>query len=152
VSDNAYQEITNSSNFQIFEFISEGKSTIRKRVKFKLIDEQELIYNLALCTVFENGAEDYSTASKNSDMQKIFETIAVIAYMFTNQYPDRKIFFGGSDTLRVRQYRLSVFSNSEMISNHFHIEGLRLSNDTITLRENYRKGQNYDAFILTRKS
>ena len=149
---NSYQDITTSSNYEVFEFVSQGGKKINKRVKFTLIDENEAIYNLALCTVLENGTEDCETASRNSDMQKIFETIALIAYTFTNRYPDRKIYFTGSDDLRIRQYRLTVFSNLETVLQYFDLEGVTIVNKEFDKREAYQKGETYDGFILTRKT
>jgi hypothetical protein len=136
----------------MFEFVSAGKKSIKKRVKFDLIDADESIYNLALCTVLESGAEDCETASNNGDMQKIFETIAIIAYTFTNQYPGRKIYFTGSDNLRTRQYRLTVFSNLKTILMYFDMEGIKIINGELGQREIYQKGRPYDGFILTRKA
>ena len=148
---NPYPAIRTSTDYQVYEFISDGKQRLRKRVRFELVDEVEQIYNLTLCTVLDNEDEDCDTASKNRDMEKVLETVGMIVFIYTNYYPDRKIYFRGSDKLRTRQYQLSMFSNLNTIVNYFIVEGLVMEEDEIKLRENFKTGKNYDAFILTRK-
>jgi hypothetical protein len=72
---NPYHNIVASTDFQVYDFVSIGNKTIKKRVKFDLIDETELIYNLALCTIFDDDHEDCITASRNGDMMKVLETV-----------------------------------------------------------------------------
>lgn len=148
---NPYHKITVSSDLQVYDFLSVGRSTIKKRVKFELVDDVEDIYNLAFCSVLEDGKEDCETASKNGDMLRVLETVGVIVLNYTDHYPERKIYFTGSDTLRTRQYQLSIFSQLQSILDYFDIEGLQLKNDELKLREQFKTGKNYDAFIFTRK-
>jgi len=100
---NPYHNITTSPDLQVFDFISSGVKLFKKRVKFELIDDKEQVYNLALCTLLDNELEDCETASRNGDMIRVLETVGIIALMFTDRYPDRKIYFTGSDALRTRQ-------------------------------------------------
>ena len=148
---NPYNNITVSTDFEVFDFISSGKRIIKKRVRFELIDEPEQIYNLALCTVLDDGRDDCENASRNGDMMRVLETVAVIALMFTDKHPHRKIYFTGSDSLRTRQYQLSIFSKLQSITDYFDIEGLQIEEDQLNVRELYKAGSNYDAFIFTRK-
>ncbi len=149
---NPYPNIINSTDFAIFDFVSSGKKTLKKRVRFELIDDMEQVYNLALCTLLDDGTEDCETASRNGDMVRILETVGVIALMYTEHYPLRKIYFTGSDNLRTRQYQLSIFSQLQSIINYFDIEGLRIESEAVELREPFKAGKNYSAFIFTRKS
>ena len=96
MSINPYLNIETSSNFQVYEFESTGKKSIRKRVRFDLIDGDERVYNLALCTILPDGSEDCETASRNGDMEMVLETAVHIAIIYTNRFPDRKVFFRGS--------------------------------------------------------
>ena len=100
MSLNPYLNIETSPDFQVYEFNSVGKEIIKKRVRFDLIDELEQIYNLALCTILPDESEDYRTASRNGDMDMVLKTTAHIALIYTNRFPDRKIFFRGSDEVR----------------------------------------------------
>jgi hypothetical protein len=149
---NPYQNIINSTDFTVFDFVSSGKKEINKRVRFELIDELEQVYNLALCTLLDNGNEDCNTASRNGDMLKVLETVAIVALRYTQQYPKRKIYFTGSDNLRTRQYQLSIFSQLQSMVNYFDIEGLQFAGEIVKLREPFEAGKNYDAFIFTRKA
>jgi hypothetical protein len=148
---NPYPIVYSSTDLQVNDFISDGVQALKKRVRFQLINEKNKMYNLSICTVLEDGTEDCNTASRNGDMDKIFKTIAQIVLDYTTKYPNRKIYFEGSDTLRVRQYQLTVFSNHSDILPIFFIEGIVLNNDgTISIYE-YIPGKNYKAFIFTRK-
>lgn len=139
-----------SSDSTVFEFISKGRLNVKKRVRMEEIDPVENIYNLALCTISEDGSEDCNTASRNGDMLPIFYTIAYIAIYFTDKYPDRKIYFTGSDILRTRTYQFNIYNAFDLISGYFAIEGLTIENDELKGREDYQKGKNYQAFIFTR--
>jgi hypothetical protein len=148
---NPYHQIAASTDFQVYDFVSSGKNVIKKRVKFEMIDELEQIYNLTLCTVLGDGREDCETASRNGDMERVLETAGIIALMYTDHYPERKIYFTGSDTRRKRQYQLSIFSQLKSVLEYFTIEGLQLEGEVLKLRESFKTGKNYDAFIFTRK-
>jgi hypothetical protein len=116
----------------------------------ELINRQEKLYNLALCTIDENGMEDCETASKNGDIDLVLQTVAYIAIAFTDKYPDRKIYFTGSDNLRTRVYQLNIFTSLDLINEYFTIEGLTIANNLLIEREPFKKGKNYQAFIFTR--
>lgn len=114
------------------------------------INPEEKLYNLALCTVKEDGSEDYESASKNGDMATVLQTIAYIAIFFTDNYPDRKIYFTGTDVLRTRAYQLNIFTFHKQITEYFDVEGVLIQNNRIVQREPFKKGKNYQAFIFTR--
>jgi hypothetical protein len=61
MATNPFQNIQASPNFDLFKFESEGRTKLRKHIQFDLIDENENIYNLALCTVFPDGTLDCET-------------------------------------------------------------------------------------------
>lgn len=152
MSINPYSNIAASTDFQVYDFISSGKAIIKKRVEFQLIDEFEQLYNLVLCTVLENGHIDCETASRNGDMARVLQTVAIISLRYTDYYPKRKIYFSGSDTLRTRQYQLSLFSQLRSVLDYFNVEGLQFNGEELKLREPFKTGKNYDAFIFTRKN
>ena len=152
MSINPYQDIESASGFQIYEFYSVGKETLKKRVRFDLVDSLEQIYNLALCTVSPDGEEDCENASRNGDMDRVLETVAQIAIIYTNRYPERKIFFRGSDIVRTRKYQIGIVKYLDFAAKDFDIEGVTISeqNEIIT-REAFRRGENYNGFIFIRK-
>jgi len=152
MSINPYLNIETSLDFQVYEFESRGKETIKKRVRFDLIDWPEHIYNLALCTILPDGSEDCETASRNGDMDMVLETTVHIALIYTNRFPDRKVFFRGSNALRSRKYQIGIARYLEVVMKDFFIEGLLVNNQNeIILREPFQKGKNYTGFIFTRK-
>lgn len=153
MSINPYQNIETASDYQVYEFDSVGKVTLRKRAKFEIIDEDDQLYNLALCTVLADGTEDCSSASKNGDMDTVLETAAQIALIYSNKFPERKIFLRGSDPLRSRKYQIGINAHLRPLSDAFEIEGVMINEENeITLVEPIQQGKNYQGFIFTRKA
>jgi len=152
MSINPYLNIETSSDFQVYEFESTGKYNIKKRVRFDLIDKPEQLYNLALCTILPDESEDCETASRNGDMDRVLETTAHIAVIYINRFPERKVFFRGSNAVRSRKYQIGIARYLEVVNKDFFIEGLLISKQNeILLREPFKKGKNYTGFIFTRK-
>jgi hypothetical protein len=149
---NPYLNFETSSDFRVFDFESVGKTILKKRAVFDLVDEAVQLYNLALCTVLPDASEDYSTESKNGDMDTVLETVAIIAKVYSDKFPDRKIFFGGSNDVRSRKYQMGVNKYMTTLIKFFHIDGVMLdSNQNITSIEAFQVGTNYNAMIFTRK-
>jgi hypothetical protein len=94
--------------------------------------------------------ESKESASKNGDIDLVLQTIAYIPIAFTDKYPDRKIYFTGSDILRTRTYQLNIFTSPDLINKYFTIEGLVIQNHVLIEKETFKKGRNYPAFIFTR--
>ena len=152
MSINPYLNLETSSNFQVFDFESLGKVTLKKRAVFNLIDESEHLYNLALCTVLEDGTQDFNTESKNGDIDMVLETAAYIAGIYSDKFPERKIYFRGSNAVRSRKYQIGVNKYLAILLQTFLIEGLVIDeNDSIVVREAFQIGKNYSALIFTRK-
>lgn len=152
MSGNVYTQITTSENFEIYQFISDGRLPLTKVVKFELVDAREQIYNLVLCTVLADGTEDCNGASRNGDMNKVLETTAQITKIFSDQYPKRKIFVTGSTIARTRQYQIKILLFYKLINEFFEIEGVAMKDFQIISRERFKPKMNYDGFILTRKN
>jgi hypothetical protein len=152
VAINPYLNIRASSTFDAFVFQSEGKSSLKKLVRFELLDSREHIYNLVLCTILADGTEDCESAVKNGDIYSVLDTVAHISLVFTDHYPDRKIFFRGSDPVRTRKYQIRMSNNSTAVARYFDIEGLIIEENVLMLREAFRRGKNYSGFIFTRKN
>lgn len=149
---NPYLNLETSSDFQVFDFESLGKTTLKKRAVFDLIDESEQLYNLALCTVLQDGKEDFNTESKNGDMETVLETVAHIAGIYSDKFPERKIYFRGSNAVRSRKYQMGVNRYLAILLQIFFIEGLVIDeSDNILVRETFQIGKNYTALIFTRK-
>jgi hypothetical protein len=152
MSINPYLNIETSTDYQVYEFDSLGKEMLRKRVLFDLVDADEQIYNLALCTILADGTQDCASASRNGDMDTVLETVAHIALIYTNRFPERKIFFGGSDSIRSRKYQMGINAYLDTMKRMFVIEGVIVDKfNSLILREDFQTGKNYTGFIFTRK-
>jgi len=153
MSINPYLNLETSTDFQVFDFESKGKTTLKKRAVFDLIEESEQMYNLSLCTVLENGQEDYDTETKNGDMDTVLETVAQIAFIYSDKFPERKIYFRGSNAVRSRKYQIGVNKYLEILLQNFHVESLIIDEvrNILILRETFKVGTNYTALIFTRK-
>jgi hypothetical protein len=148
MATNPFQNIQASPNFDLFKFESEGRTRLRKHIQFDLIDENENIYNLALCTVFPDGTLDCETETKNDDMDRVLETAAHIGMMYINKYPDRKVLLRGSDAKRSRKYQIGINRYLILLSKDYSIEGLNIVDGEIVNRELIRPGINYHAFLF----
>ncbi|MCX2480646.1 hypothetical protein OQY15_16190 [Pedobacter sp. MC2016-15] len=150
MSINSYLNLETSSDFRVFDFESVGKTTLKKRALFDLIDEEEQLYNLALCTVAPDGTEDFDTESKNGDMDMVLETVAHIAKIYSDEFPTRKIYFRGSTVARSRKYQMGINKHLDVLTKMFDLEGLIIDdNEDLTLREAFQAGTNYNALIFT---
>lgn len=119
MSGNVYTQISTSENFEVYQFISDGKVPLTKIVRFTLVDKNEQIYNLVLCTVLPDGTEDCNSASRNGDMNKVLKTTAQITKIFSDRYPQRKIFVTGSTISRTRQYQIKIAVFYQLIADFF---------------------------------
>ena len=147
---NPILNIQASPDFDVFEFESAGRSRLRKRVQFDLIDEEENIYNLALCTVLPDDTLDCETETKNGDMDLVLETAAHVGILFINKYPDRKVLLQGSDAKRSRKYQIGINHYLLELSGQYFIEGLKIVDGNIVLREPIHPGRNYPAFLFSK--
>ena len=90
---------TSSSKSLIFEFVSNGiNGSINKAISYTCVNEKDQIYNLCFGDNLGIDPEtgelkiDDLAVSNNRDMPKILATVASSAYIFSKEYPDRKIF------------------------------------------------------------
>jgi len=141
-----YTGIAMSENFSRFDFVSNGKKgTIRKRVSFTLT-EVENVYNLAFGDLGEDGEIDDLSVSDNGDRNKVLATVSYIVEAYTNQYPDRWIFFEGSTESRTRLYRMAIGLYLEELSLKFEIYGW-VDQQIVS----FAKGLEVNGFLITKK-
>ncbi|WP_264537392.1 DUF6934 family protein [Flavobacterium sp. N1736] len=123
-------DFTSSTENITFEFISKGTNgNIGKAITYQCINEEIKIYNL--CFGDNKGINketgelniDDIAVSNNGDLEKILATIASSAYIFSETYPDRLIFFKGSTPARTRLYRRAICKEFDYISKTFAIFG-----------------------------
>jgi hypothetical protein len=136
------------ADFRVFEFDSEGlKGKIRKIVQYSQINQNNF-YNLG----FGDKNPDTDTiddlvVTNNADSQKILLTVASTLYVFTDYYPNAFVVAVGSTLSRTRLYRIGITRNLEFIEKDFYVYGLQHNN-----WQSFKKGIEYDAFLVRRKS
>jgi hypothetical protein len=141
-----YTGIVMSDNFSRFDFVSNGKKgAIRKRVSFTFTDVEN-VYNLAFGDLGEDGEIDDLSVSDNGDRNKVLATVSYIVEAYTNQYPDRLIYFEGSTESRTRLYRMAIGLYLEELSLRFEIYG-RVDQQIIP----FTKGLEVNGFLVTKK-
>ena len=114
--------LATNTDATVFEFVSEGtKGTIVKAIIYTVTDS-EMVYNLGFgdkIILDEETGEidvDDSVISDNGDRDMVLATVAKSAYIFTEIYPERALFFMGSTVSRTRLYRMAISRNFEEIS------------------------------------
>ena len=140
-------ELSASSNFITFEFVSEGlQGTIKKLIQFTETSYSE-VYNLAF------GDEDAGTGnlndlaiSNNGDSGKVLATVVAAVIAFTQKHPDAWVYARGSTNARTRLYRMGISKYIDEISQEFDIYG-QIQNEW----EEFRLNTEYDAFLTQRK-
>lgn len=134
-----------SENGLVYSFISTGpKGQIEKVVGFDLIDNNKT-NNLSLADRKGDRLEDVSL-SNNGDIFKIFNTIAEIFTDFVNDFTNVRIFFEGNTLGKNVSYARTLTNRlAKIYEQGFIVQGYIDGN-----WESYKKGQNYEAFLLTR--
>ncbi len=139
-----YTQIEISEQFETYDFISSGiKGNVEKRVKFQLVETND-IYNLAFGDIDENNEIDDYSITDNKDMPKVLATIAFIARVFLEKYPQRTIIFRGSTAERTRLYRMAIGNNLDELITLFDIFGVQ-ENGVADL---FIRNKDYYAFLV----
>ena len=128
-----------------FESISETKS-IRKLIEYRLIDNDTLLYNLALVHILPNGEASDLSISNNKDMPKVLSTVFQSMLYFFEAKPKAKIFIQGSTPSRTRLYQTAISKYMTEFEQKFEIWGF-VGNEM----ELFSKGKNYEIFVISTK-
>lgn len=89
----SYEIIEKASDYSEYKFISSGPNgDIVKILSFKQIFVDSL-YNLALSDQLPDGTLSDTHFSNNDDIRKIMATIVEAVIDYTNNFPERMIFF-----------------------------------------------------------
>ena len=93
----SYEIIERTGDYSEYKFISSGPNgNIVKILIFKRIFVDTL-YNLALLDVMDDGTLSDTHLSNNNDLRKILATIVEVIIDYTDEFPERNIYFQGSD-------------------------------------------------------
>lgn len=137
---------TNSS-FLDYEFESKGpKGVIKKVARFSGMGTN--IYNFGFGDLNEGTGEISDTVvSNNEDGDKILSTVGNIIYDFTSVYVEAAVFIQGTTPARTRRYQMGINKFWTQINPIFEVWGLRNEK-----WEQFRQGENYNAFLGRRKA
>ena len=136
-------------NFEFFEFYSEGKKGIIKKIVQYQKTSDENVYNLAFGDYDErsNSIDDMSITN-NGDSSKVLATVASTVYAFIEKYPNASIIATGSTSVRTRLYRMGITNNLDEISEDFAIFGYTTDEQWVK----FEIGDDYEAFLVTKKT
>jgi hypothetical protein len=97
---------------------------IEKVVRYDKIGND--LYNLGFGDWNEelNGIND-SNRSNNGDRDKVLNTVASTAIVFTDQFPNARLFVEGSTFARTRLYQMGIAHNLLEIKELFEIKGFK---------------------------
>ena len=134
------------NSLMTFEFISQGlKGSIKKRIQYQKIDEDDDVYNLAFGDV-DMGTNDIDdiVITNNNDTTKVLATVASTVPMFLAKYPNAIIYMKGSTPTRTRLYQIEIAKNLDVINEKFTIFG-QLEDKSL---EKFQKNKPYSAFVI----
>ena len=128
-----------------FESISQEK-TVQKLVEFRLFDDSNELYNLALMDLLTDGTVSDLTVSNNRDMPKVLATVFQSIRLFFQTKPNAKILIQGSTASRTRLYQIAIVKYYNELEPIYNIWGL--TEDDILI---FKLGYNFEGFIVSLK-
>ena len=135
--------------FTIYEFMSEGpKGSIKKMIEYTET-ATENVYNLGFGDYDEEtkSINDLSVTN-NGDSLKVLATVASTVYAFIEKHPNAYILATGSTNVRTRLYRMGIANNLTEITEDFVVYGFTDKGNW----EEFEIGEDYEAFLITKKS
>lgn len=133
-----------------YRFISEGTNgCIIKVVIFTEFYPGGNIYNMALVDINANNSVSDESISNNGDIRKIFATVARVILEFLSLYPQRTIFFQGSDNegRRTNVYHRAISQYYQLLTDELNIAGLTLDD----VKEPFDPKGKYEIFLVTKR-
>jgi hypothetical protein len=140
--------LQNAEDWLTMEFVSSGpRGDIHKVIQFQRLPTPEPIYNVAFGDKNpETGIPDDKVVTDNADTLQVLATVALAAFLFTEQFPNVYLYVEGSTEARTRLYRRSITLHEATIFRHFDVYGLK--DDSW---ESFASGQKFSAFLFRRK-
>lgn len=137
-------QIENNVNSVYFEFVSKGnQGSIVKLVKYDLLYEKPLVFNLGFGDKTAKGEIDFDTISNNGDTEKVLATVAYTLVDFFQEYPNAIVYFVGLTKNRTRLYQMGISKFINFIPKEFAVYG-----ELDGVAERFSKGVNYNSFII----
>jgi hypothetical protein len=131
-----------------YRFVSKGiEGDIVKLIRYECIDE--IKWNLAFGDANADESDfDDVIVSNNGDMRRIIQTLFLTSLIFSEAYPNRKIYIEPIDRRRCLLYNRVFQDQQKEIEAYFVIYGVLPKRSKPDLFDPKRI---YNSFILTRK-
>lgn len=132
-----------------YDFVSIGpKGEVPKRVCLSWIGGTgDRIYSLSFGDLDKvSGAIDDRAKTNNSDRRKVLATVAAAIMDFLHAWPRVRVMAVGNTPVRNRLYQIALVSVLDQIGDQFILLGSCCGE-----WELFRKGINYDAFMVMRR-
>ncbi len=123
-----------------------NQGSIVKLVKYDLLYEKPLVFNLGFGDKTAKGEIDFDTISNNGDTEKVLATVAYTLVDFFQEYPNAIVYFIELTKNRTRLYQMGISKFINFIPKEFAVYG-----ELDGVAERFSKGVNYNSFII-RKS
>jgi hypothetical protein len=145
----SYEIVEKADDYSEYKFVSVGPNgSITKFIVFKRLFV-ETLYNLSLLDVMPDGTYSDTHFSNNNDLRKILATILEVVIDYTEKFPDRQIFFQGSDEegKRISLYHKAISKHLFVLEKEFHIYGIADDGQ----EERFNPDSRYSAVLVMRK-
>ncbi len=145
----SYEILERADDYSEYKFVSRGPNgAILKLLVFKKLFI-DTVYNLSLLDVMADGSLSDTHFSNNNDLRKILATIVDVVIDYTAKFPDRQIFFQGSDEegKRISLYHKAISRHLFVLEKEFHIYGLTDEG----AEEVFNPAKEYIAVLVKRK-
>jgi hypothetical protein len=139
--------LTISADKLLFRFVSTGSAgNIVKLVRYEAMPTG--LWNLGFGDANEDESDfDDSIVTNNNDMRKVLQTVFKTILLFTDAYPNRKIYIEPVDKRRKLLYNRAFYETHEDVASIFLILAVA---EGMSGAEKYDPQKEYDAFVLKR--
>ena len=144
----SYTILEKADDYSEYKFISTGPSgDVVKVIAFQKLPVENL-YNLSLLDIMNDGRLSDTNLSNNSDLRKILATTIKTLIDYTEIFPERIIFFQGSDDgRRITLYQKAIAKYYYVLERTFAITGITDAG----IEEEFNLQKQYIAFLVKRK-
>jgi len=145
----SYDILERADDYSEYKFLSSGPNgDIVKLLLFRKLFIDSL-YNLSLLDVMPDGTLSDTHLSNNNDLRKILATIVKVIIDYTSEFPERHVFFQGSDEQGKRNslYHKAISKHLFVLEKEFYIYGIRDDG----YEEVFLPTKEYDAVLVKRK-
>lgn len=130
----------------IFQFYSVSpEKQIQKVVIYRKYSVFPLVFEILMGDMMEDNATvDFLVESNNGDRDEVLFTVFQTMAMVLDEYPESKVYFYGSTSVRTRLYQILISKYIQEADNVYLVKGIKNN-----IEEIFVKNVNYDAFLIS---